>query len=98
MSPATGRIHRTSVKASGSPTAAQTRANRRNAAKQLQLKKRHDLIEATRIFSGVDGAPRIVAVVPLTPDVSASSVVRALVAPFEADTSDLPAAGVWKTK
>lgn len=93
-----GRIHRTSIKSSGSPNAAATRANRRNAAKQLQLKKRHDLMESTRIFSGVDGAPRIIAVIPLCPDISAAQAVRSLVSPFDVDAKDLPSEGLWKAK
>ncbi|KAF8323855.1 ribosome biogenesis protein tsr1 [Clavulina sp. PMI_390] len=95
---AKGKVQRVSVKSSGSPTAAQNRANRRNAAKQLQLKKRHDLVEATRIFSGSDGAPRIVAVIPLCQDVSASDAVRAMLAPVDIDTTSLPRQGVWRTK
>jgi hypothetical protein len=91
-----GRIHRTSIKASSSPNVARTRADRRNAAKQIQLKKRHDLIEAIRIFSGVDGAPRIVAVIPLCPDTEAAGAVRAMVSPFEADTTDMPSSGSWR--
>lgn len=96
MSCILGRIHRTSIKASSSPNAVQTRADRRNAAKQIQLKKRHDLVEATRIFSGVDGTPRIVAVVPMCPDTEAADAVRAMVSPFEADTTDMPSSGSWR--
>ena len=93
---APGRIARTSVKAGGSPTVAQTRLNRRNAAKQIQLKKRHELVEATRIFNGVNGAPRIIAIVPLCPDVSAYEATKSMVAPLDADVTAMPPFGTWK--
>jgi pre-rRNA-processing protein TSR1 len=92
-----GRISRLSVKLHRSSTVSQTRATRRNAAKQQQLKKRHELIEAMRIFSGVDGAPRVVAVIPLCPDVSAREVVRAMMAPLESETLDVPKIGLFRT-
>ncbi|KDQ55730.1 hypothetical protein JAAARDRAFT_37154 [Jaapia argillacea MUCL 33604] len=83
---AKGRIVRQSPKASpNSPSAAQARLNRRNNAKQTQLKKRQSLVYATRIFSGVDGAPRIVAVIPLTPDIDPLGITAAL-----AESLDLP--------
>lgn len=64
----------------------------------MQQKKRHDLIEATRIFNGVDGAPRIVAVIPLSPDVTAASATKAMAAALHADASDMPSHGVWNLK
>lgn len=66
---AKGKVQRqTPVQSTSNKDAATTRLNRRNKAKQNQSKKRESLISATRIFSGVDGAPRIVAVVPLCDD------------------------------
>lgn len=94
-----GRIDRNPLKSlTSSPTAAQHRTNRRNAAKQHQLKKRHELVEATRLFSGVDGVPRIVAVIPLSPDVNAQGAVRALIGPLDLEEGGVPEVGIWRTK
>lgn len=57
---------------------AQSRVNRRNRSKQIQLRKRQSLLSAVSIFGGADGAPRIVAVVPLCEDVDSRSAVSAL--------------------
>ncbi|KAL6298374.1 ribosome biogenesis protein tsr1 [Sparassis latifolia] len=81
---AKGRLARQSPKVSpAASAAAQARLNRRNNARQTQLRKRHSLVSATRLFSGPDGAPRIVAIVPLTEDVTAASVVEALAGPLD---------------
>lgn len=72
--------------------------NRRNAAKQVQSKKRHALVSATRLFSGVDGAPRIVAVIPLSEDVDARSAASTLAESLDANTADCPEHGLWKLK
>ena len=79
-------------------SAAQTKLNRRNQAKQIQLAKRNALVEATRIFNGVDGAPRIVAVVPLTEDVTANGIVKRFCEALDVDSTECPALGVWKMK
>ena len=81
---------------SANASAAQTKLNRRNQAKQIQLAKRHALVEATRIFNGVDGAPRIVAVVPLTEDVTAKGIVKRFCEALDVDSTECPALGVWK--
>jgi pre-rRNA-processing protein TSR1 len=57
---------------------AQSKLNRRNHAKQIQLQKRQSLLSAVRIFGGVDGAPRVVAVVPLCEGVTSRDVVSSL--------------------
>ena len=75
---AKGRLSRPSPKASATASGAQLRLNRRNQAKQAQVQKRQALVSATRVFSGADGAPRIVAIVPLSGDVDAREVARAL--------------------
>ncbi|KAI0066003.1 ribosome biogenesis protein tsr1 [Artomyces pyxidatus] len=96
---AKGRVARQSPKTSHSANAAaQSKLNRRNNAKQTQLNKRTALISATRIFSGVDGAPRIVAIVPLTLDVDAGAVAAALAESIGASTEDRPDRGLWKIK
>lgn len=94
-----GRIGRQSPKASTlSNAAAQTRLNRRNNARQVQVKKRNSLISATRIFNGVDGAPRIVAVIPLTEDVSTKSTVASLADSLNLSGSECPEDGLWKMR
>ncbi|RPD57519.1 ribosome biogenesis protein tsr1 [Lentinus tigrinus ALCF2SS1-7] len=96
---AKGRIQRESPKASpGSHTAAQLRINRRNNAKQAQIKKRQSLISATRIFSGPDGAPRIVAVIPLTEDVKALDVTAKLAQAIDGTLEDDAVSGLQKLR
>lgn len=66
--------------------------DRRNQAKQRQLAKRKEHIEETAIFSGRDGAPRIVAVVPLCPDSDPSFAIKQLTQSIdiEAEIEDRP--------
>lgn len=97
--PALGKVTRQSPKATpASNVAAQTRLNRRNNSKQAQIKKRQELISATRIFNGVDGAPRIVAVVPLTDDVSAQNVAVTLAQSVDPSAEGPSNGGVWKLR
>ena len=95
-----GRVPRQSpkVSATNQNSAAQLRLNRKNNAKQAQIKKRNALVSATRLFSGVDGAPRIVAVIPLTSDVQTSEAVKGLAASLELDADDVPEKGIWKMR
>ncbi|KIJ49414.1 hypothetical protein M422DRAFT_225108 [Sphaerobolus stellatus SS14] len=96
---AKGRVVRTDPKsASISNAAAQTRLNRRNTAKQAQIRKRNALVTSTRIFNGVNGAPRIVAVVPLCSDVFAKDGVKVLAGALDTDTEDCPDTGLWRLK
>ncbi len=80
-----------------SNASAQSKLNRRNHAKQIQLRKRHSLLSAVRIFGGVDSAPRVVAVLPLCEDVTSHDVVsafsRSLEHPTQADQEC-----IWKIK
>lgn len=94
-----GKIARVSHKSSpATHTAAQSKLNRRNHAKQHQTKKRNALVSATRIFNGVDGAPRIVAVVPLSPDADPRSAVCALAESLDVSSEDCPESGLWKLR
>jgi len=72
-----GRVSRQAAKTdhASKATSAQSKLNRRNHAKQIQLQKRQSLLSAVRIFGGVDGAPRVVAVVPLCEDVTSRAAV-----------------------
>ncbi|KAF9462418.1 ribosome biogenesis protein tsr1 [Collybia nuda] len=96
---AKGRVPRASPKAGPTSNAAlQSRLNRRNNAKQSQTKKRSALVSATRVFNGVDGAPRIVAVIPLTPDISPRNTVTSLAESLDISTEDCPEEGLWKIR
>lgn len=55
-----------------------SKLDRRNQAKQRRLAYSHAQKEVTSVFRGRDGAPRIVAVIPLCQDVSAGRAVEAL--------------------
>jgi pre-rRNA-processing protein TSR1 len=78
--------------------AAQTKLNRRNKAKQVQVQKRNVLVSATRIFNGVDGAPRIVAVIPLSEDLNARATVASLAEALDLSADDCPQTGLWELK
>jgi len=93
-----GRVEIKSPKLSPSNATAQLRLNRRNHAKQTQLAKRNSIISATRIFNGADGAPRIVAVIPLSEDVSSKNAVSSLVQVLDISADDCPEAGLWKIR
>ncbi|KAF9511720.1 hypothetical protein BS47DRAFT_1372958 [Hydnum rufescens UP504] len=77
----TGQVARASVEAGKSPTVAQIRLNRRNATKQMQLKKRHELVQATRIFNGVH----------------VLDAAKCVVAPPGVDVADMPSYGTWNS-
>jgi pre-rRNA-processing protein TSR1 len=55
-----------------------SKLERRNQAKQKRLNNNAQHAHATSIFAGKDGAPRIIAVVPLCGDVNGKEVVRTL--------------------
>ena len=94
-----GKVVRQSPKASQQKSnAAQLRSNRKNAVKQAQVKKRQALVAATRLFNGSNGAPRIVAVVPLSPDVSAQVASTSLVNTLDAEISPGPDLGLWRVR
>ncbi|KAG9309231.1 hypothetical protein JVU11DRAFT_10710 [Chiua virens] len=86
---AKGRTQRPSPKSPAVSTTAQARLNRRNTQKQAQAAKRAALVTSTRIFNGVDGAPRIVAVIPLCEDVRTVDAVLALATSITEDVEDI---------
>ncbi|KAL4079370.1 ribosome biogenesis protein tsr1, partial [Scleroderma citrinum] len=94
-----GRTQRPSPKSPAVNTAAQLRFNRRNTQKQIQAAKRASVVAATRIFNGVDGAPRIVAVIPLCRDIHTEAAVRALASVGEEAVEGLDEnVGLWRMK
>jgi pre-rRNA-processing protein TSR1 len=66
--------------------------DRRNRAKQLRINKDHEHAKAINVFAGKDGAPRIVAVIPLCQNVSAATAVQRLNASLDIE-DQVPDAG-----
>ncbi|KAF2447104.1 DUF663-domain-containing protein [Karstenula rhodostoma CBS 690.94] len=66
--------------------------DRRNRAKQMRINKDHEHAKATNVFNGKDGAPRVVAVIPLCSDVSAAAAVQSLNASLDIN-EEVPDAG-----
>nr|UWK20468.1 ribosomal biogenesis protein [Trichoderma rodmanii] len=60
--------------------------DRRNQAKQNRLTKHKEHLKDTSIFSGKDGAPRIVAVIPLCSDGDAKAAIQALNGSLDIET------------
>ncbi|RUS28877.1 hypothetical protein BC938DRAFT_481330 [Jimgerdemannia flammicorona] len=81
-----GKVNRVAPK-NQVPKGRTTKADRRNAAKLLQQKKREELVRSNRLFEGRHGAPKIVAVVPLCPDVDAEAAISHL---YSSIGEDLP--------
>ncbi|KAH7359947.1 hypothetical protein BKA66DRAFT_426479 [Pyrenochaeta sp. MPI-SDFR-AT-0127] len=70
--------------------------DRRNRAKQMRVNKDNEHAKATNVFAGKDGAPRVVAIVPLCSDVSAAAAVRSLNVSLDIE-EDVPEAGWTRT-
>lgn len=73
---AKGRTQRSSIK--GRVLRKHSRADRRNALRTEQRKKKEQVLMSTRIFSGRHRAPKIVAMIPLCPDIQTDEMVRSL--------------------
>lgn len=71
--------------------------DRRNQARQKLQTKHKEHLRETSIFTGREGAPRIVAIVPLCEDGDAASAVRQLSGSLDVDT-DVPEEGVIRTE
>ncbi|KAI0075767.1 ribosome biogenesis protein tsr1 [Panus rudis PR-1116 ss-1] len=96
---AKGRLSKQSPQAVSTANAAsQLRANRRNQSKQVQATKRQALVSATRIFSGADGAPRIVAIIPLTEDVDPRNIALTLQESLDVPADNAPESGIWRLR
>ena len=86
---------RKNVKSQAAGAAAQKKADRKNSAKMAQKRKRQEIVDATRVFAGLHGAPRIIAVVPLCSDVSACKVAQSVAESVGIDSSACPEYGHW---
>ncbi|KAI9839528.1 MAG: hypothetical protein M1819_002154 [Sarea resinae] len=72
-----------------------SKIERRNQARQKQLVKHQQNVKATSVFSGRDGAPRIVSLVPLCADVDVAAAVRSLIASVDLEL-DTPTEGLLR--
>ena len=70
--------------------------DRRNQNKQKQLNKHKEHLRETNVFAGRDGAPRIVAVIPLCEDGDAAAAVRLLSGSLDIET-EVPEEGLFRT-
>ncbi|KAF2190663.1 DUF663-domain-containing protein [Zopfia rhizophila CBS 207.26] len=73
-----------------------SKLDRRNRAKQLRLAKDQEHAKATNVFAGREGAPRVVAVIPLCGDVSTAAAVRSLNSSQDIE-DEIPEAGWLRT-
>lgn len=65
-----------------------SKIDRRNQAKQVRLSKRREHLNETSVFSGKDGAPRNVAVIPLCADCDAKTAVQLLNGSLDIEMDD----------
>ncbi|KAH8589697.1 putative ribosome biogenesis protein tsr1 like protein [Bisporella sp. PMI_857] len=70
--------------------------DRRNQARQKQQVKHKEHLRETNVFAGKDGAPRIVAVIPLCADGDAAAAVRCLSASLDIE-ANVPEEGTVRT-
>ncbi|KAK9448240.1 uncharacterized protein V1518DRAFT_428016 [Limtongia smithiae] len=73
---AKGKVEKSS--AAQKPKVTLRKQDRRNQAKQIMLSKREEMLSNKKFFDGRNGAPRIVAVIPLCPDVDVEDIVNRL--------------------
>lgn len=64
-----------------------SKIDRRHQARQKQQSKRQEHEKATSIFSGHNGAPRNVAVVPLSPDSDSAAAIQKLLESLDQDVN-----------
>ena len=69
--------------------------DRRNQARQKQQNKHREHLKETSVFAGRDGAPRIVAVIPLCEDGDAAAAVRLLGGSVDIET-EVPEEGALR--
>jgi pre-rRNA-processing protein TSR1 len=74
-----------------------SKLQRRNRAKQLRSTKDQEHARATNVFAGKDGAPRIVAIIPLCADVSSAAAVRSLNTSLDVE-EEVPEAGCVRAR
>lgn len=70
--------------------------DRRNRARQIRINKDNEHARSASIFAGKDGAPRVVAIIPLCSDGSAAAAVRSLNLSLDIE-DEVPEAGWTRT-
>jgi pre-rRNA-processing protein TSR1 len=70
--------------------------DRRNQARQKQQTKHKEHLRETNVFAGRDGAPRIVAVIPLCEDANAAAAIRSLSNSLDIE-AEIPDEGFLRT-
>ena len=86
---AKGKIEATEKKSLGRKTRHQqvmAKFDRKNQAKQMRIIKRQQHQRSASVFAGPNGAPRVVAVVPLCEDLSAVAAIESLNQAVEAES------------
>lgn len=74
-----------------------SKLDRRNQAKQKRVNHSARLQEEGSVFAGRDGAPRIVAIVPLCEDVESVKVAKQLNGSVDVE-DEAPETGLWRTE
>ena len=74
-----------------------SKLDRRNRAKQLRTTKDQEHTRATNVFAGKDGAPRVVAIIPLCEDISPAAAVRSLNSSLDIE-DEVPETGWVRTR
>lgn len=74
-----GKVEKELVTGKRSRPQVVSKLQRKNQARQAREQKIMDALEIRRLFEGSNGAEKIIAVVPLTPDVDAADIVRRLI-------------------
>lgn len=72
-----------------------SKIDRRNKAKQLRMTKGAEHDRTTSVFAGRDGAPRVVAIIPLCEDVSSPEAVKSLIRSVDIE-DEVPASGPFR--
>ena len=92
---AKGRVeHLEKIGRNGKHQQGMTKTQRRNQAKQKRLAHSQEQAKVKSVFSGKNGAPRIVAVIPLCDDVNGSAAVSKLNASLDIEQSYQSVAGL----
>lgn len=73
-----------------------SKLDRRNQAKQARLTKHKEHVKDTVIFAGKDGAPRIVAVIPLCADGDAQAAIKQLNSSVDVDVDAETQVGTFR--
>ncbi|KAG0672388.1 ribosome biogenesis protein tsr1 [Maudiozyma exigua] len=82
-----GKVERDPI--NGKTIKAVSKQQRRNKSKQIRSVKILESIENRKLFEGSNGAAKVITVVPLTPDVDATTIVQGLLGSSDLDMNEL---------